>query len=490
MRSNITFLKTKKYDYIYDGNTGNILRVHPVVKKILTEYFEVEEKEMVCKLQKEYSKKEIDKGMQQIAFAIEKGLLAERPKAIYTDGILKQIPYSLENSLGGVCLAVTQQCNLRCKYCTYSGIYGNQNRFHSDQIMSFETAKKAIDYTIARSTNRDEYHISFYGGEPLIGFDLIKDCINYVTSKYPGKRYDFNITTNGTLLTEEKLDFLVKHMVRVYISIDGPEEYHDEYRVYSNQKGSFRDIKQNLLCIKDKYPKYYHEKVHFGVTISPFRSLQQIEDFIAEDEIFHKNCYIRVSSVNGGIEDDIYKKKRTEEAIREQFIDDVFINLRYLVSKTRGDDDYLHRTRVAKEFCDSVNVINDRRKVVASERVLPGGPCLPGARLFVNTNGDFVICEKANEASECLKFGNVDDGLDVEKARKIIEDYFELTEKECLSCWAYLNCSICPVQIEGDEELSRSKKLQQCEWVKTHLYHELVLYLAILEKNPLAFGAI
>lgn len=485
MSSNILFLKTKKHDYFYDGNTGNIMRITPAVKKILCEQNAIADQEL---LHIEYSTEEIAQALEQISNAKEKGLLSEQPEGLFYDLMLKQVPYTLENSLSGICLCVTQECNLRCEYCTFSGIYGNQNRNHSNQEMSFDTAKKAIDYTITRSGNWEEYHLSFYGGEPLIRFDFIKDCIEYVTHEYPGKKLDINITTNGTLLTPEKLDFLARHEVRLYISIDGPEEYHDEYRKYHNHRGSFKDIKNNLQYIREMYPDYYYKRVNFGVTLSPYRSVEKIEEFLAKDEMFYPESYIRLTWVSGGYEVDIYADKRNEKTQEESYIEHMFVNLRYLVSKTRGSNDYLHKTRVAETFCKTVNV-SDRRKVPAARQILPGGPCTPGNRLFVTAPGEYVICEKAGETG-CLKIGNVDEGVDVEKAQKILRDYFDLTIEECLKCWAFLNCSICPVQVEKDGKLSREEKLKQCEYVRRRLAYELTLYLAILEKNPLAFGAI
>ncbi len=488
MSSNITFLKTSKFIYLFDGNTGKILRINHLVAKILSEYSHLDKLEVDRLLAQEYSEKEIQQSWQLIADAKAQGLLADKPQKIFAEAFIKQIPYALQNSLSALCLGVTEQCNLRCKYCAFSGIYGEDRRVHSGKLMTFDIAKKAIDYTMARSINRDEYHLSFYGGEPLICLDLIKKCIKYIKNEYLGKRLEFSITTNGTLLTEKTVDYLVEHKVRLYISIDGPEEYHDEYRRYVNDQGSFKHIKENVLMIKAKYPEYYRERVHFGLTLSPFRDLDRIETFLVEDEMFSKKSLVRISTVNDDYEQDIFEHKRTEQAIRASKIANKFVNLRYLVSKTRGDDDYLHKTRVAETFCNSVNV-TERRKVNASHRILPSGPCTPGDKLFVSTDGNYMICEKANEAG-ILTLGNVEEGFDLERAQNILREYFKLSEKECLNCWAYLNCSICPIQIEKDRQLSRSEKLKRCEQIKRRLSTELTLYLAILEKNPLAFGAI
>jgi organic radical activating enzyme len=100
-------------------------------------------------------------------------------------------------------LQVTQQCNLRCQYCAYSGAY--YNRTHNSARMSFETAKRAIDFLLARSHESDHVHVGFYGGEPLLEFDLIKRCVDYVKKSVEGRSITFGITTNATLLNDEKI---------------------------------------------------------------------------------------------------------------------------------------------------------------------------------------------------------------------------------------------------------------------------------------------
>lgn len=135
----------------------------------------------------------------------------------------------LNNCMRIMTLQVTQNCNLRCKYCVYSGSYSN--RVHSNKRMSFETAKSAIDFLYAHSSMTTSIGIGFYGGEPLLEFDLLKKCVEYAKMKFIGKDLSFTLTTNATLLTEEIMKFFVKNNFFVTISFDGPQVIQDKNRV-------------------------------------------------------------------------------------------------------------------------------------------------------------------------------------------------------------------------------------------------------------------
>jgi Arylsulfatase regulator (Fe-S oxidoreductase) len=130
-----------------------------------------------------------------------------------------------EHYMGNLILQVTQQCNLRCKYCAYSGNY--YNRSHTSNRMDFETAKKAIDFYLKRSEKADQLALSFYGGEPLLEFELIKKCVSYILQRKGDKKILFTMTTNGTLMTEDVIEFLVKYEFNLMISLDGDKKSHD-----------------------------------------------------------------------------------------------------------------------------------------------------------------------------------------------------------------------------------------------------------------------
>ena len=170
-----------------------------------------------------------------------------------------------EHYMGNLILQVTQQCNLRCKYCAYSGNY--YNRSHTSNRMDFETAKKAIDFYLKRSEKADQLVLSFYGGEPLLEFELIKKCVSYILQRKGDKKILFTMTTNGTLMTEDVIEFLVKYEFNLMISLDGDKKSHDINRRFKTGKGSFDIILENVSRLK-AYNEEYYSKVLFNCVIS------------------------------------------------------------------------------------------------------------------------------------------------------------------------------------------------------------------------------
>ncbi|WP_066499194.1 radical SAM protein [Abyssisolibacter fermentans] len=489
MKPNVVFFNTKNNNYLYDGNTGKIMRIDFLIKEIIEDYWDKDDDDIINIFKNKYSVSDIKHALSIIKQAEEQGLLTTFSKKIYLGGIMNELHYDLENNISCICLSVTQNCNLRCEYCAYSGIY-SENRVHSDKNMPFEVAKKSIDYGISKSSAKGKFSLSFYGGEPLLRFDFIKQCIEYMLDEYHGKRILFSVITNGTLLNKEYVDYLAKHNVLIYISLDGPQEYHDEYRKFAvSHKGSFKTIEKNILDIKKRYPKYYEESVSFGVTLSPYRKIQKIEDFLSEDCIVGSNNYTRVSRVYQGNSLNIYSKKKVEENIANNIIEERFVDVRYIHSKIHQNNNYLEKSKIPLESNDFIDKFHNQRVIRCySDKILPAGCCIPGAnKLYVSVDGGFYICEKCNENFDTLKLGDIEKGIEIEKAEKIIKDFYTSTEAECLKCWAHLWCYNCPVQIEKKEELSREEKLKHCKKVKASIKKNLAYYLTILEKNPYAF---
>ena len=139
-----------------------------------------------------------------------------------------------------ITLSLTHSCNLACDYC-YAGHSMNRH-------MPFETARRAIDFAMERTRSGDKIEIGFFGGEPLLRFEMIKKVVRYIrqqTAQSP-RQIVLSITTNGTILSEEILDFLEREGIDLCISIDGPKRLHDRHRVYRNGRGSFDDVFANL----------------------------------------------------------------------------------------------------------------------------------------------------------------------------------------------------------------------------------------------------
>ncbi|GAA4653024.1 Cys-rich peptide radical SAM maturase CcpM [Anaerocolumna aminovalerica] len=357
------------------------------------------------------------------------------------------------NNLQMLTLQVTQNCNLRCSYCVYSGNY--KNRTHSNLRMSFDVAKKAIDYLFEHSINLEKVSIGFYGGEPLLEFELIKKCVRYVNENYEGKKVLFNITCNGTLLTEEVVEFLYQNSFSIMISLDGPKQIHDRCRKFVNGQGSYETIISRLEYIKREYPDFYR-KFSVSTVISPQYDLACIKEYFDTDSaVEFLNARISYQNDNGIIEDLSYDESFLIINRHETF--KVFLSMLNLIDKSKA----------SKIFCIRAAYLKRQYKYLKPIKYLPqkchpGGPCIVGSkRLFVNTDGYLYPCERVSEDSEIMRIGSLSEGIDIEKA-KYLTNIGAITKERCSQCWGIIHCKMCASSADGKVALSKELKLLKC----------------------------
>jgi len=197
----------------------------------------------------------------------------------------QNIRYHLQN-LHHLVFEVTDKCNLNCKYCGYSEFYrGYDSR--TGKNLSFTRAKLIIDYLLdlwkgdySDGTNH-EFNIGFYGGEPLINVQFIKQVIDYVESselEKTGRICSYSMTTNGMLL-DQYMDFLVEKDFRLMISLDG-DEYAQSYRIDHSGKKSFDCVFSNTKLLQEKYPEFFKSKVNFNSVLHNRNEVESIYQFI------------------------------------------------------------------------------------------------------------------------------------------------------------------------------------------------------------------
>ncbi len=136
-----------------------------------------------------------------------------------------------------LCLHIAHDCNLACRYC-----FAEEGEYHGSRaLMSFEVGKKALDFLIANSGNRRNLEVDFFGGEPLMNWQVVKDLVAYgrEQEKLHDKKFRFTLTTNGVLLNDEVMEFVNREMGNVVLSIDGRKEVHDKMRPFRNGHGSY-----------------------------------------------------------------------------------------------------------------------------------------------------------------------------------------------------------------------------------------------------------
>lgn len=456
----IHLLETPYGKYIYDLNKSSVIKVPDAVYAFLKDMNDEPDEEV----------REYVENLKLQGYLKEKRVkISEHPVTEYYHSFVM-------HNLGQLTLQVTQRCNLKCEYCAYSGNYFN--REHTNKVMSFETAKKAIDYFISHSRDASFFGISFYGGEPLLEFELIKKCVAYADSRAEGRKVSYNFTTNGTLLTEEKYEFLVKHDFAILVSLDGPQEVHDRHRVFAGSTiGSFERMFENLKNLKEKYPRYYAEKISFNTVLDPSHPIKEICDFSMKNEMVNQ------SRVLSTVISDVQAKEKPQYS--EQFLEE------YEYEKFKAFLWKLGRL----EITDISPLIQQhfsgmKQAATCFERLeqdeLPdkghrGGPCIPGVRkLFVNVEGKLFPCERVTEASEVSCIGYIDNGIDEEKALQLL-NIERLTSENCRNCWAYALCPTCFTQADDGGKLSKEKQLMECRINRAQVEGEIKDYLVLRE---------
>lgn len=387
----------------------------------------------------------------------EKGFCQESELCEIEHPATPTLQAALQTQLRQIVLQVTQNCNLRCSYCAYSGSYFN--RAHTNKRMRVETALRAVDFFLARSSGVEEVTIGFYGGEPVLEFDLIKQVVEHVEKHYPARKVRYNFTTNLTLFTDEVIDYVLEKNIQIMISIDGPQPVQDKYRTFVNGKGSFATVMANARRIRERDPNYY-QTCFTNTVASPGEDYESIREFLDHSELFGPlhSSFTQVNDV--GLKEAVtYGDEYYRMVRREKF---------KMLLFTLGEIDSSRASRMFAQ--EKATILHTNRELIGggtlhSRKGHPGGPCVPGLhRFFVDVDGNFYPCERITEDA-AFQVGNLDTGFDLEKVEKII-NVGRCTKEECLTCWAFLHCGTCIANMVEEASATREARLRRCPQVR------------------------
>lgn len=366
--------------------------------------------------------------------------------------------YFRQNGHNQMILVVTEKCNIRCKYCVYSGNYDNQ-REHGHKEMSFEIAKKAIDIFYknqVRAIQNNSLHLpllGFYGGEPLLNFQLIKDSVAYAKEVFNGN-IKFLMTTNGTILTDEIADFLIQNNFALSISLNGSETENDRLRVFENGLGTFQIIKKSINLLQSKDMEYFKKNVSFIGCYDWKSDLDGINEFCKHNQ---ENIpeLSRLSLVN-----DYFSEWYSQFSIEEKD--------RFITNKTKIGNDVLYKLSNGEKlepierllysgvFMEVLNrSINTSLSSFRPPFMRFTGSCIPGTKLCVHPNGEFHCCEKINATR---KIGDVYNGIDIDLIAEMLKDYMDVMAPTCSRCPVQRLCPICfTACLDGNGNFTRSQ---------------------------------
>ena len=231
--------KLNGYNIVLDTCSGSVHAVDEVAYDIIEMYKTHSAEEITSKILEKY-KDQPDVTKEEIAECLEDIKTLEESGKLFTEDKFENLAIDYKNNsnvVKALCLHVAHTCNLSCSYC-----FASQGKYHGDRaLMSFETGKQAFDFLIANSGTRKNLEVDFFGGEPLMNWDVVKKLVEYARSveKQHNKNFRFTLTTNGVLIDDDVIDFANKEMSNVVLSLDGRKEVNDTFRVDHTGRGSY-----------------------------------------------------------------------------------------------------------------------------------------------------------------------------------------------------------------------------------------------------------
>lgn len=378
----------------------------------------------------------------------------------------------INRKMSHITLQLTQNCNLRCKYCVYSETNNLGGRTHTNKCMSWDVAKRAVDFLREHSIDSKKISIGFYGGEPLIQFELLKRVVAYAKDIFQGKEIDFGITTNATLLSEEIIDFMYENNVRIMISIDGPQIIHDANRKYVSGRGSYEDVIKNIRRIKDRYPEYFN-RVSYSLVIDPNNDFDCINEITVSADGLSPESFFSA-----------FVEKEEKVSAPKEYVEKHQYNKFLAILACFGRYD---RAKVSALMNNEiVTLINDyelkdtRGTLVSIDA--PNGPCAVGKnRPFIDVDGRIFPCERVGEASVSMMIGDIFAGIDIDRAKELL-NVSKITSEQCKNCWSFKYCTQCAKHANaGEKKLSAEMRLAKCYEVKSSAYERLRQILLLHE---------
>jgi uncharacterized protein len=482
--------ETGEGKYVFDANTMCIVPVDEIAWEIILDVGVLTKKEVVAKYAGRFAADQITEAHDRLLERQREGYFLSRwPRVEFTLSE-EQVREKLHSQRQILILNVTERCNFRCRYCSYDGRHKGRPG-HCDREMAWSVAKQAIDEFLPHAV--DTPSITFYGGEPLLNMDLIKECVSYAHQMRGNGKVHFGLTTNASLLTDEVGDYLVSENFSIGISLDGPREMHDRYRRTADDRPTWDLVAQNVREFLERYPRYMPHML-FMVTMAPPLDVEALETFFQTTDLLRRGMSLQVSSADlQGIDDEVFGTRTVAgyDKLRRRFLESLAsgaINRdgqdqRYLFARRLFEKEF---TRFHKRF-QLGESIQTRRHFADLYCSLSN--CIPGTRrTFVGAGGGYWPCERVPQ-SEYLRIGRVGEGLDVPKIHRMLREWVDMTKDQCETCWCLRECSMgCLATANNGDRPTPELKRSLCQSHQRGRHQLLVDYCRVLEKDPANFA--
>ncbi len=417
--------KNNGFNIVMDVNSGSVHVVDPVVYdaiEILAELAgdmadarplsESEKAAVREKLSGAYECPEIDEALEDIQLLIDR-------EELFTADLYKDYVLDFKKRktvVKALCLHIAHDCNLACRYC-----FAEEGEYHGRRaLMSFEVGKKALDFLIANSGNRRNLEVDFFGGEPLMNWDVVKQLVEYGRSKEEeyNKKFRFTLTTNGVLLNDEVMEFCNREMGNVVLSLDGRPEVNDKMRPFRNGKGSYE-------LIVPKFQKFADSRNQNNYYVRGTFTRENLD--FSQDVIHFADLGFKQMSI-----EPVVASPEEPYAIREEDLPKIMEEYDKLAVE------YIKRQKEGRGF-NFFHFMLDLNQGPCVAKRLSG--CGSGTEyLAVTPWGDLYPCHQF-VGEEKFILGNVDDGITNTEVR----DEFKLcnvyAKDKCRDCFARFYCS-------------------------------------------------
>jgi len=396
---------------VIDVNSGAIHTVDELAFLLLNFYRECGIEEILTKLGDKFLKEDIEGAYAEICHLEQQGLL-------YSKDSHEEISDKLserDTVIKALCFHIAHDCNLRCEYCfAKDGGYGGNK-----ELMSINTGKAAIDFLIANSGSRKNLEVDFFGGEPLLNFNVVKEIVGYGNEHAAqcGKAFRFTLTTNGILLDDEKTRYINEKLGAVVLSIDGRKEIHDAMRKNSRGVGTY-----DMLV--PKFKRLVDERAHKNYYVRGTYTRQNL-DFCEDVFHLHSLGFLNIS-LEPAANTDSKRLAITEDDLERIYAEYERLAIRILDSKKEG--------RPIEFFHYNIDLSCGP---CAIKRV---AGCGAGTEyLAVAPSGDLFPCHQF-VGHEAFKMGNVFDGINRPGLSPEFKNSNLYTKEKCKTCFAKYYC--------------------------------------------------
>lgn len=406
------------YNIVLDPNSGSVHSVDEVAYDIIGMYENHTPEEITKEIVERYGEKE---GVtpEDVAEVLEDIETLKKEGKLFSEDTYKNLAIDFKNRptvIKAMCLHIAHDCNLACKYC-----FAGEGEYCGDRsLMSFEVGKQAFDFLIANSGTRKNLEVDFFGGEPLMNFEVVKQLVAYAREqeKIHNKNFRFTLTTNGVLLDEEVMDFANKEMYNVVLSLDGRKETNDKMRVSRNGKGSYDLIVPKFKeMVKRRGDKEYYIRgtyTHYNTDFT--------KDILHMADLGFTKLAM----------EPVVASPDAPYALKEEDLPTLFDQYEKLAAEM------VRREKNGKGFTFFHYMID-----------LEGGPCIAKRIAGCGVGTEYVAVTPWGDLYPCHQFvgdenyllGNVFDGITNEEVRSRFKMCNIYTRPQCNDCFARLYCS-------------------------------------------------